>query len=227
MVDLGRGPLPSWRSWRGRVFSCAAFRSRESLAQRFSRLQSAGRARIARPRRSSPRRSTPPSPAVRSPPSRRPGPLAVRGTPAELEALVGQRLIDIRRRGKFLLARPRPRPRRRQPDAHRPLPARRAGREAADEDRGRPRRSAPRDGRRRSDRPRGRSGATWMPADDAAGRGPLPRPDPDGQGLPAAGRASTRPVPGLDDGELGPDADDPGADARRLAAADPPPSRAS
>lgn len=32
-----------------------------------------------------------------------PGPLAVRGTPAELQALVGQRLDSIRRRGKFLL----------------------------------------------------------------------------------------------------------------------------
>ena len=32
-----------------------------------------------------------------------PGPLAVRGTPAELGALVGQRLVRIRRRGKFLL----------------------------------------------------------------------------------------------------------------------------
>jgi formamidopyrimidine-DNA glycosylase len=32
-----------------------------------------------------------------------PGPLAVRGTPAELQALVGQRLESIRRRGKFLL----------------------------------------------------------------------------------------------------------------------------
>ena len=30
-------------------------------------------------------------------------PLAVRGTPAELEALVGQRLLEIRRRGKYLL----------------------------------------------------------------------------------------------------------------------------
>src|SRR5258707_3502511 len=34
---------------------------------------------------------------------RAPGPLAVRGTPAELEALVGQRLVSIRRRGKLLL----------------------------------------------------------------------------------------------------------------------------
>ena len=32
-----------------------------------------------------------------------PGPLAVRGTPAELDALVGQRVESIRRRGKFLL----------------------------------------------------------------------------------------------------------------------------
>jgi formamidopyrimidine-DNA glycosylase len=32
-----------------------------------------------------------------------PGPLAVRGTPAELDALVGQRLERIARRGKFLL----------------------------------------------------------------------------------------------------------------------------
>ena len=32
-----------------------------------------------------------------------PGPLAVRGTPAELQALVGQRITRIRRRGKFLM----------------------------------------------------------------------------------------------------------------------------
>ena len=32
-----------------------------------------------------------------------PGPLAVRGTPAELDALAGQRLVDLQRRGKFLL----------------------------------------------------------------------------------------------------------------------------
>jgi formamidopyrimidine-DNA glycosylase len=32
-----------------------------------------------------------------------PGPLAVRGTPAELAALIGQRVDSIRRRGKFLL----------------------------------------------------------------------------------------------------------------------------
>jgi formamidopyrimidine-DNA glycosylase len=32
-----------------------------------------------------------------------PGPLAVRGTPAELAALIGQAVVSIRRRGKFLL----------------------------------------------------------------------------------------------------------------------------
>jgi formamidopyrimidine-DNA glycosylase len=32
-----------------------------------------------------------------------PGPLAVRGTPGELEALMGQRVTDIRQRGKFLI----------------------------------------------------------------------------------------------------------------------------
>ena len=36
--------------------------------------------------------------------ARAPGPLAVRGTPAELDALVGQRLTSIRRRGKLLMA---------------------------------------------------------------------------------------------------------------------------
>ena len=33
-----------------------------------------------------------------------PGPLAIRGTPAELEGLVGQELTALRRRGKFLVA---------------------------------------------------------------------------------------------------------------------------
>src|SRR4029079_8468120 len=32
-----------------------------------------------------------------------PAPLAVRGTPAELAALVGQRLLEVHRRGKFIL----------------------------------------------------------------------------------------------------------------------------
>jgi len=39
--------------------------------------------------------------AVRS--AEAPGPLAVRGTPAELQALTGQRVAAVRRRGKFLL----------------------------------------------------------------------------------------------------------------------------
>ena len=40
-------------------------------------------------------------------------------------------------------------------------------------------------------------------------RGPLPRPDPDGQDLPPARPASTAPCPGLGDADQGPDADDP------------------
>ena len=61
-------------------------------------------------------------------------PLAVRGTPAELDALVGQQVDAIRRRGKFLLARARPRRRRRQSDAHGPVSAGRARRQAPIED---------------------------------------------------------------------------------------------
>src|SRR6516165_10577465 len=34
-----------------------------------------------------------------------PGPLAVRGTPAEQDLLVGQTVVEIRRRGKFLILR--------------------------------------------------------------------------------------------------------------------------
>ena len=121
-------------------------------------------------------------------PRRRPGPLAVRGTPAELDALVGQRVDGIRRRGKFLLidldrdrvvvnpmltgrfqlaapgASSRPRPR-----------------SSWASGRGR---AAPREAAAAWTR-----GAAWLPADDGASRGPLPRPDPDGQGLsPAGGR---------------------------------------
>ena len=47
--------------------------------------------------------STPRSPAGRIRSAEAPGPLAVRGTPAELDALVGQAVGAIRRRGKFLL----------------------------------------------------------------------------------------------------------------------------
>ena len=39
--------------------------------------------------------------AIRS--AEAPGPLAVRGTPAEMSALIGQQVVSIQRRGKFLL----------------------------------------------------------------------------------------------------------------------------
>ena len=55
-------------------------------------------------------------------------------------------------------------------------------------------------------------GADWLPADDAVARGPLPRPDPDGQGLSPAGGRRARRCPGLGPDEIGPDADDPALD---------------
>lgn len=134
-----------------------------------------------------------------------PAPLAVRGTPAELEALVGQTLRLLRRRGKFLiadlerdrvvfspmltgrfqLARPRD-----------PLPTKTAvvlgfG----------PRSKAPRDAARWTRR------AAWLPADD--GDAEVRYRDPTQMGkvyVVPAGVA--RPVAGYDD-DLGPDADDP------------------
>jgi formamidopyrimidine-DNA glycosylase len=135
-----------------------------------------------------------------------PGPLAVRGTPSELEALVGQRLVDLRRRGKFLLL-------------------------DFEKDRvvfspmltGRFQLAAPADklptktalvlgfGERPGPPPkpaRWTRGASWMPADDAAVE--IRYRDPTQMGkvylLPAD---VARTVPGLTDGELGPDADDP------------------
>jgi len=134
-----------------------------------------------------------------------PAPLAVRGTPAELEALVGQRLLDIGRRGKYLLfhfdqdqvvfnpmltgrfqlAAPT--------EKHPTKTAVVLGFGARD---GGPKQPA-----------KWTRGASWMPADDAAVE--VRYRDPTQMGkvylLPAG---LSRPVPGLDD-ELGPDADDP------------------
>ncbi len=96
-----------------------------------------------------------------------PGPLAVRGTPAELEALVGQTVTAIRRRGKFL-----------EIDLDRdrvvvnPMLTGRfqlaaPGAKLAVEDRGRPRvRRTAADAGRSSPRAWTR-GAAWLPADDA------------------------------------------------------------
>jgi formamidopyrimidine-DNA glycosylase len=139
--------------------------------------------------------------------ARAPGPLAVRGTPAEMEALVGQPLKRIQRRGKLLLFDFAPdrivinpmltgRLQLAQPGAA--LPTKTAfvltfG----------PRAKRPRDAAKWTAR------AGWLPADDASPE--VRYRDPTQMGkvyLVPAGVART--VPGLTDEELGPDADDPG-----------------
>jgi formamidopyrimidine-DNA glycosylase len=132
-------------------------------------------------------------------------PLAVRGTPAELDALVGQRLVALTRRGKFLvveldrdriIVNPMLTGRFQLAAPGAALPSKTAlvlgfGRRA-----GRPHDSAP-----------WTSGATWLPSDgtDAEVR----YRDPTQMGkvylLPAG---VDRPVAGFDE-DLGPDADDP------------------
>jgi formamidopyrimidine-DNA glycosylase len=135
-----------------------------------------------------------------------PAPLAVRGTPAELQGLVGQRVTGIARRGKFLiidldrdqvvvnpmltgrfqLARPGDK-----------LPTKTAAVLALGPRQGRPKRTAAWTRR-----------AEWMPADDATVE--IRYRDPTQMGkvylLPAG---LERTVPGLGEGDLGPDADDP------------------
>jgi len=119
-----------------------------------------------------------------------PGPLAVRGTPAELEALVAQRVQSIRRRGKFLLidldrdeiaCNPMLTGRFQLAAPGDKLPAKTAlvlgFRGAA----GQPGRCRSVDGRRR-----------LAPRRRRATRAPLSRPNPDGQGLPAPGRGRSR-----------------------------------
>jgi formamidopyrimidine-DNA glycosylase len=134
-----------------------------------------------------------------------PGPLAVRGTPAELDALVGQPLLDLQRRGKYLVARferdrvifsPMLTGRFQLAAPGTPLPTKTAfvvgfgGRAGP-----------PRDAARWTRK------TTWMPADDAPVE--IRYRDPTQMGkvyvLPAG---VDRPVAGFDD-ELGPDADDP------------------
>ena len=135
-----------------------------------------------------------------------PGPLAVRGTPAELSALVDQRVTEIRRRGKFLLIELDRDRDRLQPDADRPVPARRARRQAAGEDRGRPGVRSARGGP--TDAAAWTRGAGWLPADDATPE--VRYRDPTQMGkiyLVPAG--VDRPVPGLGGADQGPDADDP------------------
>ena len=134
-----------------------------------------------------------------------PGPLAVRGTPAELQALVGQVLHSVRRRGKFvelqldrdaIVVNAMLTGRFQLAASGTKLPGKTAlvlGFGA--------RSSRPRDAARWT------RGASWMPADDAAVE--IRYRDPTQMGkvyLVPAG--IERPVPGYD-ASLGPDADDP------------------
>jgi formamidopyrimidine-DNA glycosylase len=135
-----------------------------------------------------------------------PAPLAVRGTPAELEGLVGQRLESVRRRGKFLLLeleRDRVvvnpmltgRFQLAEPNAKQPT-------KTAVVMRFGPRESGPRDAARWT------SNAPWLPADGATTE--IRYRDPTQMGkvylLPAG---VDRTVPGMSPEEQGPDADDP------------------
>jgi formamidopyrimidine-DNA glycosylase len=141
--------------------------------------------------------------------ARAPGPLAVRGTPAELDALVGQELTSVRRRGKLVLV-----------DLSRDRivvnPMLTGRFQLAAPGAALPSKTAvvltfgPR-ARRPRDAARWTANAGWMPADDAAVE--VRYRDPTQMGkvyLVPAG--VERPVPGLTDEELGPDADDPALD---------------
>ena len=133
-----------------------------------------------------------------------PGPLAIRGTPAEVADLVGQRLIELRRRGKFLIAlldrdrivfSPMLTGRFQLARPAAPLPTKTAVVIAFGE-----RSSAPRDAARWT------RGADWIPGDETAAE--IRYRDPTQMGkiyiLPAG---VSRPVAGFDD-DQGPDADD-------------------
>jgi formamidopyrimidine-DNA glycosylase len=135
-----------------------------------------------------------------------PAPLAVRGTPAELQALVGQRLEAVRRRGKFLLL---------ELDRDRAVvnPMLTGRFQLAEPKAKQPTKTAvvlgfgPRSGGPRDAAP-WTNGAPWIPADDAPSE--VRYRDPTQMGkvylLPAG---AGRPVPGMGEDEQGPDADDP------------------
>ncbi|TME11535.1 MAG: Fpg/Nei family DNA glycosylase [Chloroflexi bacterium] len=135
-----------------------------------------------------------------------PAPLAVRGTPAELAALMGQRLRDVHRRGKFILF---------ELERDRiAINAMLTGRFqlAAPVDKKPPNTAVilgfgPRKGPPRN-AARWTSGAAWLPANDALAE--VRYRDPSQMGkvylLPAG---VSRPVAGLEDRDQGPDADSP------------------
>ena len=135
-----------------------------------------------------------------------PAPLAVRGTPAELGALPGQRLTAVGRRGKFLtltlstdriVVNPMLTGRFQLTRPGEKLPTKTAFILAFGPRTAGPRRPA-----------RWTKGAAWLPPDD--GPAEVRYRDPTQMGkvylLPTS---IERTVPGLSEGELGPDADDP------------------
>jgi len=135
-----------------------------------------------------------------------PGPLAVRGTPAELDALVGQRVTAIRRKGKFLeidldrdrvVVNPMLTGRFQLASPGAKLPTKTAVVLGFGE-RGPTPRFKP---------ARWTVGAAWLPTDDA--RPEVRYRDPTQMGkvylLPAG---MVRPVPGMGPEEMGPEADD-------------------
>jgi len=135
-----------------------------------------------------------------------PGPLAVRGTPAELDALVGQRVTAIRRKGKFLeidldrdrvVVNPMLTGRFQLASPGAKLPTKTAVVLGFGE-RGPTPRFKP---------ARWTVGAAWLPTDDA--RPEVRYRDPTQMGkvylLPAG---MDRPVPGMESEEMGPEADD-------------------
>lgn len=137
-----------------------------------------------------------------------PGPLTVRGTPAEMKALIGQRLVGFRRRGKFLwLSFERDQV---------AINAMLTGRLqlAASAKVKRPQKTmfvigfGPREGGPPADAAPWTAGADWMPGDAVSPE--LRYRDPTTMGkvylLPAG---VSRTVPGAGEGEMGPDALDP------------------
>ena len=158
--------------------------------------------------RSSRTPSTPRSPAGPIVRAEAPAPLAVRGTPAELRALVGQSLREVRRRGKFIVFELDAGPGRGERDADR------AGSSSLRQStscrpstavilgfgpRATPCPEAGRSGRRA---PPGCRRTTPAPRSAIATRARWAR----SISLPAG---VARPVTGLDDGDQGPDADSP------------------
>ena len=136
-----------------------------------------------------------------------PGPLAVRGTPAELDALVGQRVESIRRLGKFMLM-----DLDRDAVVFNPMLTGRFQLAAPGDKL--PTKTAvvlafgPRGGPVAGNAP-WTARAAWLPADDAAPE--IRYRDPTQMGKVYLRPAGVdRPVPGLGEGEMGPEADDPG-----------------